>query len=56
MAGIELTRDEAVDAVTDTARRLFPIVSEQRARQLAELVLRDLEARGIRLIQDRVGA
>ncbi|MFL5254445.1 MAG: hypothetical protein ACJ8AI_16410 [Rhodopila sp.] len=56
MAGVELSRDEAVDVVAEAARRLFPVVSEQQARQLAALVLRDLEAHGIRLVQDRVGA
>lgn len=50
----ELSRDEAVDVVAASARRLFPVVSEQQARELASLVLRDLAARGIRLVRDDV--
>ena len=49
----ELGRDEAVDVVATSARRLFPIVSEQQARELARLMLRDLEARGVRLVRGR---
>ncbi len=49
----ELSRDEAVTMVAVSARRLFPIVSEQQARELAALVLRDLETRGVRLVRDR---
>lgn len=45
----ELDRDKAVRAVAASAQRLFPIVSEQQARDLAALILRDLETRGIRL-------
>ena len=52
----ELTTDQATDAVAASARRLFPLVSTQQARALAILVLRDLEARGIRLMRDRVRA
>jgi hypothetical protein len=52
----ELTTDEATDAVAASARRLFPLVSTQQARDLAILVLRDLEASGIRLMRDRVRA
>ena len=52
----DLTQGEAVDAVAASARRLFPIVSEQQARELATLVLRDLAARGIHLVRDREGA
>jgi hypothetical protein len=48
----ELAQGEAMDVVAGTARRLFPIVSEQ----LATLVLRDLAARGIHLVRDREGA
>ena len=47
-----LATEEAVEAVAASARRLFPIVSEQQARDLACLVLRDLAARGIRLVRD----
>lgn len=43
----ELGLREAVDAVAASARRLFPLVSEQQARDLAAAVLRDLEAEGI---------
>ncbi len=49
----ELERAEAVDVVAASARRLFPIVSEQQARELAALVLRDLAARGVRLVRNR---
>ena len=49
----ELGRAEAVDVVAASTRRLFPIVSEQQARELAALVLRDLEARGVRLVRGR---
>lgn len=49
----DLSRAEAVDVVATSARRLFPIVSEQQARELAALVLRDLEARGVRLVRGR---
>lgn len=49
----ELERDEAVGVVAASARRLFPIVSEQQARELATLVLRDLAAGGIRLVRVR---
>ena len=56
MAGVELSRDEAVEAVAEAAWRLFPTIPEQRACQLASAVLRDLEAQGIRLVEDRVNA
>lgn len=49
----KLAQDEAVGVVAASARRLFPIVSEQQARELAQLMLRDLEVRGIRLVRDR---
>ena len=52
----ELAQGEAVDVVAETARRLFPIVSEQRARELAARVLHDLAERGIHLVRDREGA
>lgn len=45
----ELALRDAVEAVAASARRLFPMVSEQQARDLAAAVLRDLEAEGIRL-------
>jgi len=52
----ELRREEAVEVVAASTRRLFPIVSEQQARELAFLVLRDLAAHGLRLVRDRAGA
>lgn len=45
----ELALRDAVEAVAASARRLFPMVSEQQARDLAAAVLRDLQAEGIRL-------
>lgn len=47
----ELSRDEAVDVVVACARRLFPVLSQRHAREAAGIVLRDLEAQGIRLVQ-----
>ena len=55
MKNQELGRDEAVQVVAASARRLFPIISERQARDLASLVLRDLEAQGVRLIRDEAG-
>lgn len=52
----ELASDEAIAVVAASARHLFPTVSEQQARQLATLVLRDLAARGIRLVRDQAAA
>lgn len=52
----ELKHDEAVGVVAASARRLFPIVSEQQARDLATLILNDLLGRGIRLVRDRADA
>ncbi len=48
----ELGPAEAVAAVAASARRLFPLVSEQQVREFASLILRDLEASGFRLVQD----
>ena len=48
----ELDPNEAVIVVAASARRLFPMVSEQQARELASLLLRDLQADGIRLVRD----
>jgi hypothetical protein len=53
MESKELSRDEAADVVVECARRLFPILSQRRAREIADVVLRDLEARGFHLIQDQ---
>jgi hypothetical protein len=52
VANEELGRDEAVAVVAASARGLFPLVSEQQARELAALVLRDLAKRGLRLVRD----
>lgn len=52
MLSEELSRDEAVTVVAMSARRLFPIVSEQQARELAALILRDLEGQGVRLVRE----
>jgi hypothetical protein len=49
-----LNPDEAVRAVAASARRLFPLVSEQQARDLATMMLRDLEKSGIRLVRHEV--
>lgn len=46
-----LTAREAIAAVAASARRLFPLVSEEQARDLAAAVLGDLEVRGIRLVR-----
>lgn len=51
MEAEKLGRDEAVEVVARSARRLFPIVSEQQARELAGLILQDLESRGIGLVR-----
>jgi hypothetical protein len=56
MESKELSRDEAADVVVECARRLFPILSQRRAREIADVVLRDLEARGFHLIQDQENA
>ena len=48
-----LTQAEAVQAVAASARRLFPLVSEQQARNLATSVLHDLKAQGIGLVRNR---
>ena len=47
----ELSGDEAVAEVANCARRLFATVSAQQARDLASVVLRDLRARGVRLVR-----
>lgn len=49
----ELGPQEAVRAVAGSARRLFPFVSEQQARDLAAAVLRDLALDDIRLVRVR---
>ncbi len=45
-----LGREQAAAVVAAAVRRLFTIVSEQQARELAALVLRDLEAHGVHLV------
>ena len=52
----ELGQDEAVNLVAASACRLFSVVSEQQARELAALVVRDLASRGIRLVRARTAA
>jgi hypothetical protein len=47
----ELEKDEAVRIVAASAQRLFPIVSQQQAREIAALILRDLKAQDIRLVR-----
>ena len=49
----ELGPRQAVDIVAGSARRLFPLVSEQQARDLAAAMLRELEAADIRLVRVR---
>lgn len=51
-----LEHSEAVEVVAASGRRLFPALSQQQARDLAALMLRDLAARGVRLVRDRAGA
>ncbi len=48
---VELDRDEAVRVVAASARKLFPLVSERQAREMAALVLRDLEGCGMALVR-----
>jgi len=48
----ELSQGDAAGVVAATLRRLFTVVSEQQARDLASLVLADLRAKGVRLVQD----
>lgn len=47
-----LDQNEAIGVVAASARRLFPLVSEQQAREMASLVLRDLKAGGISLVRN----
>lgn len=49
----ELGPEDAVNAVAGSARRLFPFVSAQQARDLAAAVLRDLDLDNIRLVRVR---
>lgn len=44
-----LDEDEAVTAVVEAVRQLFPLVTEQQSRELARRVLRTLANRGVTL-------
>lgn len=48
----DLSREQAISAVSTSVRRLFTVVSEQQARDLAALVLEDLRAQGVRLVRN----
>jgi hypothetical protein len=48
----ELSAEEAVALVAASVRSLFTFVSEQQAREVARAVLRELRARGARLVRD----
>jgi len=48
----DLSPKDAVGIVAASVRRLFSVISEQQARDLASLVLDDLRAQGVRLVQD----
>ena len=49
----ELTPQEAIEAVAASARRLFPLVTEQQARSLAATILQDLRSDNIVLARAR---
>lgn len=51
-AAADLSREQAISAVSASVRRLFTVVSEQQARDLAALVLEDLRAQGVRLVRN----
>ncbi len=48
----EITEKDAINIVAASVRRLFAVISEQQSRDLASLVLNDLRAKGVRLVQD----
>ena len=48
----DLSEKDAINMVAASGRRLFAVISEQQARDLATLVLNDLRAKGVRLVQD----
>lgn len=48
----DLSHEDAITVVAASARRLFSVISEQQARDLASLVLADLRAQGVRLVRD----
>jgi hypothetical protein len=48
-----LEEDEAVAAVVESVRQLFPLVTEHQSRELARRVLRTLAGRGVTLATER---
>jgi hypothetical protein len=46
-----LSEEQALAVVTAAIRRLFPVVTENRSRDLARAVIRDLAGRGVLLVQ-----
>ena len=48
-----LDEDEAVTAVVESVRDLFPLVTEHQSRELARRVLRTLASRGVTLATAR---
>jgi hypothetical protein len=48
-----LDEDEAVTAVVESVRHLFPLVTEHQSRELARQVLRTLARRGVTLATKR---
>lgn len=51
-----LDDSEAVEAVAASVRRLFGLISERQARDLAAAVLRDLRREGLCLVRSHDGA
>ena len=45
----QLDEEEAIAAVVDAVRELFPLVTERQSRELARRVLRKLAGHGISL-------
>jgi hypothetical protein len=45
----QLDEEEAITAVVDAVRELFPLVTQSQSRELARRVLRTLASRGISL-------
>lgn len=48
---MSLEESEAIDAVAVAVRRLFGLISERQARDLAAAVLRDLRREGLHLVR-----
>jgi len=48
----DLNQADAVRIVAASVRRLFTVVSEQQSQDLVSVVLADLRAQGIRLVQE----